>query len=66
MSLDPVSVALGFVAAYVLSGVAFVALCMAELRQEKKAKKERDRALDRLIAEVGIACIERPTNVRSN
>ncbi len=29
-------------------------------------RKQRDDAGDELIAEVGIACIERPTNVRSN
>jgi len=63
MTLDPFSLALGFVAAYVTSTVMFIVLCIAESRQ---AKKERERELDRLLAEVGIACIERPTNVRGN
>ena len=63
MTLDPFSLALGFVSAYVISALLLVALCVVESRQ---AKKERDRELDRLLAEVGVACIERPTNVRSN
>ncbi|KKN39158.1 hypothetical protein LCGC14_0746280 [marine sediment metagenome] len=63
MTLDPFSLALGFVAAYVISTVMFIVLCVMDLRQ---AKKERDRELDRLLAEVGVACIERPINVRTN
>ncbi len=63
MTLDPVSLALGFVAAYVFSGVALVVMYVVDWRQ---AKKQRDDALDNLLAEVGIACIEQPTNVRTN
>ncbi|KKM67457.1 hypothetical protein LCGC14_1470910 [marine sediment metagenome] len=63
MTLDPVSVAVGVVATYAFSALLLVALCVVESRQ---AKKERERELDRLLAEVGIACIERPMNVRSN
>ena len=63
MTLDPVSIALGFVSAYVFSTALVVVLCVVESRQ---AKKQRDDAVDQLLAEVGIACIERPTNVRTN
>ncbi len=63
MTLDPVSVAVGIVATYAVSLLLLLALRIAESRQ---AKKELDRELDRLLAEVGIACIERPMNVRSN
>ena len=58
-----ISFALGIVAAYAFSALAFVALCVAESRQ---AKKERDRELDRLIADVAVRCIEHPTNSRVN
>ena len=63
MTLDPVSFALGIVATYAFSTLLFVVLCVVESRQ---AKKQRDDAADKLLAEVGIACIERPTNVRTN
>ena len=63
MALDPVSVAVGIVAAYGFGAVLFVGLCVAESRQ---AKKERERELDRLLAQVGVACIEQPMNVRVN
>ncbi len=36
MTLDPVSIALGFVGAYVFSCVAFIALCVVESREGKK------------------------------
>ncbi|KKM99353.1 hypothetical protein LCGC14_1148790 [marine sediment metagenome] len=63
MTLDPVSVAVGIVGTYAFSALLFVALCVVESRQ---AKKERERALDQVLAEVGIACIERPTDMRVN
>ncbi len=63
MTLDPVSVAVVVVATYAFPALLLVALCVVESRQ---AKKERDRELERLLAEVGIASLERPTNVRSN
>ena len=63
MTLDPFSVVVGIVATFVFSGVLGAALELADWRQAKKA---RDDALDRLLADVGIACIERPTNVRAN
>ena len=63
MILDPVSFALGIVATYAFSAALFVVLCVVESRQ---AKKQRDDAVDKLLADVGIACLEQPTNVRSN
>ncbi len=63
MTLDPVAVAVGIVATYAFSALLLVALCVAESRQ---AKKERDEAVDRLVANVGIACIEHPIDVRTN
>ncbi|KKL51552.1 hypothetical protein LCGC14_2294370 [marine sediment metagenome] len=63
MTLDPVSVAVGVVATYAFSALLLVALCVVESRQ---AKKERDRELDRLLANVGVACIERPMNAKVN
>ena len=63
MALDPVSIALCVVATYAFSAVLFVVLCVVESRP---AKKERERALDQSLVEVGIACIERPTNIREN
>ena len=63
MTLDPVSVAVGVVATYAFSALLFVVMCVMESR---KAKRVRDEALDELLAKVGVACIERPTNVRAN
>ena len=63
MTVDPASFALGIVATYAFSTALVVVLCVLESRQ---AKKQRDRDLDNLLADVGVACIERPTNVRSN
>ena len=63
MTFDPVSFALGVVAAYVFSCVLCIAICIAELRKERK---ERDKAVDQLLARVALRCIERPTNVRCN
>lgn len=63
MTIDPVSFALGAVSVYAFSTVLFIALCVAESREERK---QRERALDQLLAEVGVACLERPTNVRTN
>lgn len=63
MTLDPVSIAVGIVAAYGFSAVLLVGLCVAESRQ---AKKERERELDKVIAGVAVRCIERPMNVRMN
>ena len=34
--------------------------------RDDRARKKRDRALDQLLTDVAIRCIERPTNVRSN
>ncbi len=63
MTLDPFSFVVGIVACLVFCGVLGAVLEFADWRQ---AKKERDEALDRLLAEVGVACIEQPTNVRVN
>ena len=63
MTFDPVSFALGVVAAYVFSCVLCIAICIAELQKERKG---RDEAVDQLMARVAVRCIERPTNVRSN
>ena len=59
MTLDPVSVAVGVVATYAFSALMFVVMCVVELRQ---AKKERERTVDNVLAEVGVACIEQPTD----
>ena len=63
MTLDPFSLALGFVSAYVISTVMFIMLCVMDLRE---AKKQRDRTLDKLLTDVAISCLEHPTNVRTN
>ena len=66
MTLDPVSFALGVVAAYVFSCVALVVLiCMAE-RALSDVEKERDEAVDQLLARVAVRCAERPTDSRVN
>ena len=61
------SFALGFIAAYALSIAFFAVLvgvtCALSWRKEQK---ERDRALDELIADVAIRCIEHPTDARVN
>ncbi len=63
MSLDPFSVAVGFMSALVLSGVLGAALLVADWWE---ARKVRDDALDELMSDVAIRCIERPTNVKVN
>ena len=35
-------------------------------RTKRIVELRRERALDRVLADVGVACIERPTNVRTN
>ena len=60
MTFDPVSFALGVVAAYVFSCVLFIVICIAELR------KERHEAVDQLLARVAVRCAERPTDSRVN
>ena len=64
MTLDPVSVAVGVLATYAFSAVLGGVLCFAELRQAKR--KERDEAVDQLIARVALRCIGRPTDSRVN
>ena len=63
MALDPVSVALGVVATYAFSGLLLAATCVAESRQ---AKKERNRDVDELLADVAVRCIEHPIDARVN
>lgn len=63
MTIHIPSLVLGCVLSYVLAAVLLILICAFAWRQEKK---ERERALDQLLAEVGIACIERPTDVREN
>ncbi len=63
MTLHPGSFALGFIAAYLFS---LVVVSLALWGESRHAKKQRDDALEKLLVEVGIACIERPTNVRTN
>jgi hypothetical protein len=70
MTLDPRSFSLGFLAAYAFSVAFFAVLlgvtCGLSWWKERKERRERDRALDELLAKVGVACIEHPTNVRMN
>ena len=63
MTFDPVSFGLGVVAAYAFSCVLCIAICIAELRKERK---ERDEAVDQLLARVAMRCAERPTDSRVN
>ena len=70
MILDPRSFSLGFLAAYVFS-IAFFAVLVGvpyalDRWKARKSRKERDEAVDRLMADVAVRCIERPTNVRCN
>ena len=63
MTLDPVSVAVGVLATYAFSAVLGGVLCFAELR---RARKERNEAVDQMMARVAVRCIERPTEPRVN
>ncbi len=63
MTLDPVSIALGVVATYAFSGLLLAATCVAESRP---AKKERERVVDRRVADVAVRCIEHPIDARVN
>ena len=63
MTLDPVSVAVGILATYAFSAVLGGVLCFAELCRERK---ERNEAVDQMMARVALRCIERPTNERCN
>ncbi len=56
-------VLLGFLLAYGLSGLAIGVICLFESRQ---VKKDRESAVDRLLSDVAIASLDRPTNVRTN
>ena len=62
MTLDPVSVAVGIVGTYALSGLVIAALCKAV----RPARKEQGEAVDQLMARVAVRCIEQPTNARVN
>ncbi len=65
--LHPPSFVLGFFAAYAFSVAFFAVLVGVTYALSRwKERKERAQTLDQLIAGVGIACIERPTDVRSN
>ena len=72
MTFDPVSFALGVAAAYVFSCVLCIAICVVELRTERKQRveavdqQERERALEKLLAGVAIRCMEIPTDSRVN
>lgn len=61
--LDPRSFVLGFMAAYAFSIIVFVALLLIDAWQ---ARKVRDEALNRVIANVAVACLETPTDVKVN
>ena len=63
MSLDPVSVAVGILAAYAFSA-ALVAVLIFFAR--RAADKQRDEAVEQLIVRVAVRCIERPTDARVN
>ena len=63
MTLDPVSVAVGILATYAFSSALVAVMCIAESRA---ARKERDEAVDDLMAKVAVRCIDRPTDVRVN
>lgn len=57
------SLVLGFLSVFTASGIFVGVMCAIGLR---RAVKERERALDQVLAEVAIRCIERPTNVKVN
>ena len=67
MTLDPLSVAVGIVATHAFSAMLFGVLVFVD---QRRARKERDRALDKLLADVAIKCVESrvetPTDVRVN
>ena len=70
MTLDPRSFALGFLAAYAFS-IAFFAVLVGvpyalDRWKARKSRKEWDEAVDRMLVNVAVRCIERPTNVRLN
>ena len=67
MTLDPRSFSLGFLAAYAFS-IAFFALLVGVTYALVwwKERKERDEAVDQLMARVALRCIERPTDSRVN
>jgi hypothetical protein len=70
MPLDPRSFSLGFIAAYAFSIASFAVLlgvtCGLNWWKERKEQRERDCALDRLMADVAVRCIEHPTDARVN
>ena len=63
MTIHLPSLFLGLVIPYVIP---VLLISMIVMIGRRRAKKERDRELDRLLAEVAIACIERPSDVREN
>ncbi len=70
MTPHPPSFALGFLTAYAFSIAFFAVLvgvtCGLSWWKERKEQKKRDRALDELIADVAVRCIEHPTDARVN
>ncbi len=63
MTIHIPSLILGSILTYALSAALLILMCVFDRRREKKV---RNRELDQLLTEVGIACIERPTDVREN
>ena len=63
VTLHPVSLALGFVLAYVVSGGCLAVLIVWDAW---RARKARDEAVDRVIAKVAVACLDIPTDVKVN
>ena len=61
MALHIPSIALGFLGAYALSCVVILVLALVDdWKWERRERKARDEALDQLLADVAIRCIERP------
>ena len=67
MTFDPVSFALGVVAAYVFP-IAFLASLVGVTYALDwwKERTERGEAVDQMMARVALRCIERPTEPRVN
>ena len=64
MTLHLPSILLGVLLTYAFSVVLVGVLVFVNNRV--RARKERDRALDKLLADVAIKCVETPADVRVN
>ena len=63
MTLHPPSLALGFIASWVLSFLLICGMCLWDWWRVRQA---RDEELDALLADVAVRSLEHPLNTRVN